>query len=76
MLVVAYILLKTAIAREHEVAQEISRLKGVVEVKVVFGEYDVVVKVATRDVKELDEVVTSIRRIDGVAITSTLVTSE
>lgn len=75
-MVVAYILLKTAIAREHEVAQEISRLKGVVEVKVVFGEYDVVVKVATRDVKELDEVVTSIRRIDGVAITSTLVTSE
>lgn len=69
----AYILLKTVIAKEHEVAQAIQEIKGIVEVKVVFGEYDVVVKAQVDDVRELDEIVTKIRKINGVATTSTLI---
>ena len=72
-LITAYILLKTAIAREHEVAQAIQNIKGIIEVKVVFGEYDVVAKAQVEDVKMLDNIVTAIRKIDGVAITSTLI---
>lgn len=69
----AYILLKTVIAKEHEVAQAIQGMKGIVEVKVVFGEYDIVVKAQVDDARELDEIVTKIRKIDGVATTSTLI---
>ncbi|MEM4577059.1 MAG: Lrp/AsnC ligand binding domain-containing protein [Candidatus Nezhaarchaeales archaeon] len=69
----AYILLKTVIAKEYEVAQALQEIEEVVEVKVVFGEYDIVAKVHVEDVKKLDEIVTKIRKIDGVALTSTLI---
>lgn len=72
-MITAYILLKTVIAKEHEVAQRLQEIEGVVEVKVVFGEYDVVAKAQVEDVRALDEIVTKIRRINGVAMTSTLI---
>jgi len=72
----AYILLKTVIAKEHEVAQALRGVRGIIEVKVVFGEYDVVVKAQAENARELDEIVTSIRRINGVAVTSTLIASD
>ena len=72
-MITAYILLKTVIAKEHEVAQRLQEIEGVVEVKVVFGEYDVVAKAQVEDVRALDEIVTKMRRINGVAMTSTLI---
>ncbi len=72
-MMIAYILLKTVIAKEHEVARRLQEIGGIVEVRVVFGEYDVVAKAQVEDVRALDEVVTKIRKIDGVAATSTLI---
>jgi len=72
-LMIAYILLKTVIAKEHEVAQKLQEIEEIVEVRVVFGEYDVVAKAQVEDVRALNEMVTKIRRIDGVAATSTLI---
>jgi len=72
-LIIAYILLKTIIAKEHEVAQKLQEIEGIVEARVVFGEYDVVAKAQVEDVKALDEMVTKIRKINGVAATSTLI---
>jgi DNA-binding Lrp family transcriptional regulator len=72
-LIIAYILLKTVIAKEHDVAQRLQEIEGIIEVRVVFGEYDVVAKAQVEDVRALDEMVTRIRRIDGVAATSTLI---
>jgi DNA-binding Lrp family transcriptional regulator len=72
-LITAYILLKTVIAKEHDVAQRLQEIEGIIEVRVVFGEYDVVAKAQVEDVRALDEMVTRIRRIDGVAATSTLI---
>ena len=72
-MITAYILLRTVIAREHEVAQAIRDIQGVTEVKIVFGEYDIVVKAEVEDVRALDQIVTAIRKIDGVATTSTLI---
>jgi DNA-binding Lrp family transcriptional regulator len=72
-LIIAYILLKTVIAKEHDVAQRLQEIEGIIEVRVVFGEYDVVAKAQVEDVRALDEMVTKIRRIDGVAATSTLI---
>ena len=72
-MMIAYILLKTVIAKEHEVAQKLQEIEEIVEVRVVFGEYDVVAKAQVEDVRALNEMVTKIRRIDGVAATSTLI---
>ena len=71
--IVAFILVNTEIGSEHEVAEKIRGLKGVEEAMVTYGEYDLVVKVRVSSIRELDEVVTSIRRIEGVRLTSTLI---
>ncbi len=74
--IVAYILLLADIGKEHEVAKRIKQLNGVSEVKVVYGEYDIVVRVEVSSLRELDKVVTSIRSIPHVIRSITLVSSD
>ena len=71
----AYILLLVDIGKEYEVAEKIKQLEGVSEVKVVYGEYDIVVRVAVDSLRKLDKVVTSIRSIPNVIRSITLVSS-
>jgi len=74
--IVAYILLLVDIGKEYEVAKRIKQLNGVSEVKVVYGEYDIVVRVEVSSLRELDKVVTSIRSIPHVIRSITLVSSD
>jgi len=74
--IVAYILLLADIGKEYEVAKRIKQLNGVSEVKVVYGEYDIVVRVEVSSLRELDKVVTSIRSIPHVIRSITLVSSD
>jgi anthranilate phosphoribosyltransferase len=69
----AYILGVCQIGKEKEVLDKCLTVKDVVEGTVVFGEYDVIVKVVTNDVKELSRRVEEIRRIDGLLRTATLI---
>jgi anthranilate phosphoribosyltransferase len=56
------------------VKEEISKIRGVKEIFGVFGRYDFVVKVETRTLEELGNLVTDkIRGISGVVTTETLV---
>ncbi|MEM3697390.1 MAG: Lrp/AsnC ligand binding domain-containing protein [Candidatus Bathyarchaeia archaeon] len=56
------------------VKEEIGRIKGVKEIFGVFGRYDFVVRVETRTLEELGNLVTDkIRGINGVLTTETLV---
>jgi len=78
MSVKAYILAVVSLGSEYQIAEEILKLgneKTKVSVDVVFGEYDLVVIVETTDLKEVDRVVTQLRKIPGVQRTSTLITS-
>ena len=72
---VAYILLLVDIGKEYSVAEKVKQLNGVSEVKVVYGEYDVVVRVEVDSLKKLDKVVTSIRSIPHIIRSITLVSS-
>jgi len=72
----AYILGVCQIGREKEVLEECLKVKDVAEGTVVFGEYDVIVKVVTDDVKELSRRVEEIRRIDGLLRTTTLISMQ
>jgi anthranilate phosphoribosyltransferase len=72
----AYILGVSQIGREKEVLQNCLNIKDVVEGTVVFGEYDVIVKVVTDDVKELSRRVEEIRRVDGLLRTTTLISMQ
>ena len=72
----AYILGVSEIGKEKEVLQRCLNIKDVVEGTIVFGEYDVIVKVMTDDVKELSRRVEEIRRVEGLLRTATLISMQ
>ncbi len=78
--VVAFVLIVTEIGREYEVADRVRRLAGEygveIEAYVVYGEYDVAVKVTADSLRKVDKVVTAIRGLGGVLRTVTLIAAE
>ena len=79
MPVVAFVLLLVQVGKEYEIVEEVKKVMketGVdAEVFVVYGEYDIVVKVVADDLKKIDEFVTRVRRLPGVMRTVTLISS-
>ena len=62
------------ISSQEETAREIRHIKNVLEVNIISGEIDIIVKVRTKDVDELsDVVIKKMRNIKGVAKTVTSV---
>ena len=69
----AYVLVKSKIAHEMEVLNEILKIDGVKEVKGTFGVYDIFVKIESPSSKQIEEIITKkIRLIKNVLDTSTL----
>jgi DNA-binding Lrp family transcriptional regulator len=76
MTVLAYVLFKVSSGAEREVAQKLIEFKEVIEADIIFGEYDVVVRMATEDLEKLEEFVSqSIRTVPNVLVTSTMIIS-
>ncbi len=76
-LATAIVLLNTDIGAEDEVLEQLSTIDGVVEASVVYGVYDIVVKVRARTIEELKDVITNkIRKLPKVKSTLTMVVVE
>ncbi|MEM1509462.1 MAG: Lrp/AsnC ligand binding domain-containing protein [Thermofilaceae archaeon] len=73
--VVAYLILIVEAGREYEVLRKLYEIESVVEAHIVYGEYDVVAKLEVPDLKTLEEVVMSIRKIPGVSKSTTLISA-
>ncbi len=72
-LAIGFVLISTAPAKEHEVYTELLRVKGIVELHPLFGEYDLIAKVEAEDFNALGQlVVDKIRSVAGVIDTKTL----
>jgi DNA-binding Lrp family transcriptional regulator len=72
-LAVGFILISTAPAREHEVYNELLKVKEIVELHPLFGEYDLIAKIEAVDFNQLGQVVVDkVRSIPGVIDTKTL----
>jgi DNA-binding Lrp family transcriptional regulator len=70
---VGFVLISTAPAKEHEVYTELLRVKEIVELHPLFGEYDLIAKVEAADFNALGQVVVDkIRSVAGVIDTKTL----
>jgi len=70
---IAYVLVKSEIAHEMEVLNEILKLDGVKEVKGTFGLYDIFVKIEASSSTELQNIITKkIRHLKHVISTTTL----
>jgi len=70
---VGFVLISTAPAKEHDVYSELSKVKEIVELHPLFGEYDLIAKVEADDFNRLGQIVVDkIRSIPGVIDTKTL----
>jgi DNA-binding Lrp family transcriptional regulator len=68
-----FVLINTAPTKEHEVYSELLKIKEIVELNQLFGEYDLIAKIEAEDFDTLGRlVVDKIRGVKGVIDTKTL----
>lgn len=73
----AYVLIRTALGREFEVARAILRIQGVKTVDVVYGIYDLIAIIEADSMTDLRQIVAEkIRRQPGVSSTVTMIVLE
>ncbi len=68
----AYLLVKTVPGKEYEIAVKIKGHRGVHDVTVTYGLWDMVVEIRVENLYELDKLVTNIRSLEGIEQTTTL----
>ena len=72
-MVVGFVLIGISTQKEKKAFEELKRIPEIVEIHPLFGEYDFIAKIETRDFDELGEVILDrIRKISGVVETKTL----
>jgi len=74
---VRYVLLNVSPGSEHDVYLHLQKLDSVSDATVLFGDYDLIVKLVAPDLSSIAKaVVESIRQINGVLDTKTLAGAE
>jgi DNA-binding Lrp family transcriptional regulator len=74
---VAFVLINSEIGAEEDVLKELKKIRNVKEAYVVYGVYDVIAKVEAETMDKLkDSVSRSIRRLDKVRSTLTMIVVE
>lgn len=71
--VIGYVLMVTEVGKEHEIVEELLKIDGVIEAQTVYGEFDILCKVDSEDLKSLDNAITRVRKIPSVIRTMTLI---
>jgi len=76
MVILAYVMFKVSSGTEREVSQKIVDFAEVLQADIIFGEYDVIAKVSTKDLAALEEFVSEkVRNVPNVLVTSTMIVS-
>ena len=76
MAILAYVLFKVSSGTEREVAQKLIEFGEVVQADIIFGEYDVVAKISTKNLDTLEDFVSEkMRNVPNVLVTSTMIIS-
>ncbi|MGB2037732.1 MAG: Lrp/AsnC ligand binding domain-containing protein [Candidatus Poseidoniaceae archaeon] len=74
---VGYVLLNVTPGAEHDVYLQLQQLESVSDATVLFGDYDLIVKLEAVDLSSIAKaVVESIRQIPGIVNTKTLAGAE
>jgi DNA-binding Lrp family transcriptional regulator len=74
---IAFVLIRAETGREGEVEKELQNISEVTEAHVVYGVYDIIVRVEGETMQDLkDSVNMKIRRMDGVQSTVTMIVIE
>lgn len=73
-LATSFLLINSVLGKEREVLNDLKNLKEVRETHLVYGVYDIVVRVETENMQELKDVVNlKIRKLDNVSSTLTMI---
>ncbi len=78
-MVSAYVLITVKTGAEYDVVDEIKKIipqRNLRDVAIVYGMFDIVVILEAESLAELEKLVLSIRRIDKITSTATLVSSK
>jgi DNA-binding Lrp family transcriptional regulator len=76
MSVLAYILFKVNSGTERDVCQKLVEFDEIIQADIIFGEYDVLTKIETKDLAELEAFVSEkVRNVPNVLVTSTMIIS-
>ena len=70
---VAFLFVVTELGFEEDVLRDIRTLPDVKEAHLVFGMYDIMVKIEGSTANKVEELVTKIRRLDKIHSTQTLI---
>lgn len=73
--IIAFVLAVVEVGRENEIAQEL-RQAGVAEAEVVYGEYDLLCRIQTDTIEQLDSAMARLRKTSGLIRTVTLLGSK
>lgn len=71
-MVMAFILVNTAVGAEKFVKSEIDKHIETREVSIIFGAYDIIVTIYRHSIREVKDVVDQIRKFDNVETTLTM----
>jgi len=69
----AYVLATVKRGTEHEAAQKLKKINEVTDILVTYGLYDLVIRIEAESLGQLDKIVTDIRQMPEIKMTSTLV---
>ena len=76
MVVLAYVLFKVSSGAERKVCQKLVDFDEIIQADIIFGEYDVLAKIETRNLADLEEFVSEkVRNVPNVLVTSTMIIS-
>ncbi len=74
--ILAYVMFKVSSGTERQVAEKLIEFEEVQQADVIFGEYDVVAKLMTKDLDKLEDFVSDhVRNVPNVLVTSTMIIS-
>lgn len=69
----AYVLAIVERGTEHKIAKRIRKLEGVAEVLIVYGMWDIVVRIETESLGKIDKIITDLRKLPEIEQTNTLI---
>ena len=76
MAVLAYVLFKVSSGSERDVCKKLIEFDEVLHADILFGEYDVVAKIVTPELSNLEEFISlKIRNVPNVLVTTTMIVS-
>ena len=76
-MITCFILIRIVANMEDEVYDALAKVKQIEGIREVFGEYDMIARIETKNLKEMRSIIINkVRSVSGVLATTTLITSD